>query len=202
MSGYYNYSMSNNAKNAYLGGEMPLSKWTKSAILERVAEVYELDFECEKMKMLKKLITPELKEHYLRNTSWHHTSKMYNKTYFYDVVEYVDLDIEDIQKIIDARKPRTKKSPEVIKAEKAAKEAKKATKAVEEYKKSLFKYQNKYKTIKGFLKSNIDISELEKIRSEKIEAKRTELLKQWKSQNYIFGLNNINDDSFIESYIK
>ena len=33
MSGYYRYSMSNNAKDAYKNGVMPYSKWTKKAIL-------------------------------------------------------------------------------------------------------------------------------------------------------------------------
>lgn len=34
MAGYYNYSMSNNAVSAYADGEKPLSKWTKSEIIE------------------------------------------------------------------------------------------------------------------------------------------------------------------------
>lgn len=37
MAGYYNYSMSNNAKDAYSSGEMPYSKWTKSEMLNRLS---------------------------------------------------------------------------------------------------------------------------------------------------------------------
>lgn len=37
MAGYHNYSMSNNAVAAYENGEMPLSKWSKKAILAAVA---------------------------------------------------------------------------------------------------------------------------------------------------------------------
>ena len=37
-AGYHGYSMSNNAVAAYDNGEMPLSKWTKSAILNELVE--------------------------------------------------------------------------------------------------------------------------------------------------------------------
>ena len=40
MTGYVGYSMSNNAVDAYNAGEMPFSKWTKTAILKDVAEIY------------------------------------------------------------------------------------------------------------------------------------------------------------------
>lgn len=33
MAGYYGYSMSNNAVEAYENGEMPISKWTKKEIV-------------------------------------------------------------------------------------------------------------------------------------------------------------------------
>ena len=35
-NGYYGYSMSNNAVSAYADGEMPLSKWTKSVLVDTV----------------------------------------------------------------------------------------------------------------------------------------------------------------------
>lgn len=38
MAGYNGYSMSNNAVAAYEDGEMPLSKWSKTAILEVIEE--------------------------------------------------------------------------------------------------------------------------------------------------------------------
>ena len=36
MAGYFGYSMSNNAVDAYGNGEMPISKWSKKAIMEEV----------------------------------------------------------------------------------------------------------------------------------------------------------------------
>ena len=38
-NGYHGYSMSNNAKEAYENGEMPLSKWTKTAIIDAIANI-------------------------------------------------------------------------------------------------------------------------------------------------------------------
>jgi hypothetical protein len=45
MAGYDNFSMSNNARDAYRSGEMPMSKWTKQDILRAAkqtcpAEIY------------------------------------------------------------------------------------------------------------------------------------------------------------------
>lgn len=51
MAGYHGFSMSNNAVEAYKNGEMPLSKWTKKAILEE-AEKYTLQCSLEKLKQL------------------------------------------------------------------------------------------------------------------------------------------------------
>ena len=90
MGGYAGYSMSNNAVAAYEGGERPLSKWTKKAILARIVEliaeseengdIVEIDFD-----FIKALPLKSLKEFILYESSWHHTSKMYNRTGFYDV---------------------------------------------------------------------------------------------------------------------
>lgn len=59
MSGYHNYSMSNRAVAAYRNGLLPLSKIKAPAAFKKVAA--------------------ELAGY----EEWHHTSKMYNKTYFY-----------------------------------------------------------------------------------------------------------------------
>lgn len=87
--GYHGYSMSNNAVSAYDDGEMPLSKWTKAAILENVADIDDT-----KVDLVKKLPLSVLKAKLLRHSSWHHTSKYYNSTDFYsirnDVVEELD----------------------------------------------------------------------------------------------------------------
>lgn len=114
MAGYRNdYSMSNNASLAYDLGEMPLSKWTKSAILSNCGD---------KAEMLSKLTLSELKTRLLYKSSWHHTSCKYNTTDFYsfDEDELDEITTEDVELIIKSRKPREKKekfSDEIVKAE-------------------------------------------------------------------------------------
>lgn len=82
MAGYNGYSMSNRAVSAYENGEKPYSKWTKTAVVETVAEI--LDIDASDVILLKPF------KSYLSLTSWHHTSKMYNKTDFYSVRFYMD----------------------------------------------------------------------------------------------------------------
>ena len=91
-AGYHGYSMSNNAVDAYENGEMPLSKWTKKAIL---AELQELGVSNDIIQAANKLSLADLKDLFLYKASWHHTSKMYNRTNFYAVNP--DVTLEDIQ---------------------------------------------------------------------------------------------------------
>ena len=79
MAGYKDdYSMSNNAADAYEAGEKPLSKWTKKNILAIVGqEVINRNPE------LKALNLKELRAIFLTQDGWHHTSKFYNETNFY-----------------------------------------------------------------------------------------------------------------------
>ena len=84
MSGYCGYSMSNNAVSAYRCGEMPLSKWLKSDLIDAIEDVIEDKADIAKFK---KLTVKQLKEYFLYESSWHHTSKMYNKTSFYSIDE-------------------------------------------------------------------------------------------------------------------
>lgn len=86
-NGYDGYSMSNNARDAYACGEKPLSKWTKTAILDRVRELIADDDVTPGVPVCKlaDLKAQPLKDLLLRKTSWHHTSSMYNRTDFYDV---------------------------------------------------------------------------------------------------------------------
>lgn len=86
MSGYYGYSMSNNAVAAYAGGEKPLSKWTKQAILEAIEEIDSV-----KATIYSKLKKFQL-EKLLSYSSYHHTSSYYNTTDFYV------LDIDKLEK--------------------------------------------------------------------------------------------------------
>lgn len=199
MSGYYNYSMSNNAVAAYEAGEKPSSKWAKKVILNEIMEICD---DAEKIGIIKKLNVNELKEYFLIPSSWHHTSKFYNKTYFYaldtDFLNTVEIDF--LLNIIAKRK-RIKRTKEEIQKEKEEKEKRAALRKEKAEKEKLFKYQKKYKTLKGFLRSNIDFEKLKDIRKKAIEEKRTVLKETWTRQNFKRGLNNIDNDDFIEKYI-
>lgn len=72
--GYDGYSMSNNARSAYSNGEKPLSKWTKQSVVEEIADYLGVD--TEDIKLLKPY------KEYAEYSSWHHTSKHYNRTAF------------------------------------------------------------------------------------------------------------------------
>lgn len=202
--GYKDKSMSVNAVIAYSEGEKPLSKWTKAAIFD------EMDFYCdeisaEKMELLKKLTVKELRENFLSYKAYHHTSKFYNTTNFYElnIDKIEEITTDEINNIILQRKKAARRPQEVIDAEKAEKAKRKAEKEALEEKAKLFRYQNKYKTLKGFLKSNsIDLESLKAIRLEKIAEKREQLRKGWEKQGYTYGLESINNDDFIESYIR
>lgn len=85
MSGYHGYSMSNNAVSSYASGEKPLSRWTRSAILNHIAGLI-LDGELpeEIVSDIDSMKTEELKG-FLSYSSWHHTSCRYNRTAFYSI---------------------------------------------------------------------------------------------------------------------
>lgn len=79
-NGYDGYSMSNNARAAYAEGEQPLSKWGKKEILDAVSEINpDIDFS--------RLTLETLKDRFLTQSSWHHTSMFYNATGFYSIDE-------------------------------------------------------------------------------------------------------------------
>jgi len=80
--GYSGYSMSNRAKEAYASGEKPLSSWRKEDILEELGNVEELE---PLMEEFKKMSLTELKDKFLTNSSYHHTSKFFNTTNFYSL---------------------------------------------------------------------------------------------------------------------
>lgn len=203
MAGYNGYSMSNNAVAAYEDGEMPLSKWTKTAILNVISENCEMADE--KANLLKKMTAKELKDAFLKRSSWHHTSMFYNCTNFYalDFEAIEKTSSEEIENIISKRQTKTRRSAEEIKAEKEIKAARKAEKEAKEEKERLFKYQSRYKSLSGFMRSSsVNLDELRKIRAEKIAEKREQLRTGWERQGYEYGLNQIDDDSFIEKYIR
>lgn len=203
MAGYNGFSMSNNAVAAYADGEMPLSKWTKAAILEAIFENCEIAEE--KANLLRKMIAKELKGAFLHLSSWHHTSKFYNCTNFYSLdFEAVEkMTAEEIKNIISNRKKAARRSAEEIQEEKNAKAARQEEKEAKEEKERLFKYQFKYKSLGGFMRSTtVDLEELRKIRIEKIAERRGQLRKAWEAQGYTYGMEHIDDDAFIETYIR
>lgn len=85
MAGYYKNKMSNNARIAYMTGAKPMSKWTKKAIMDEIKNLVEDgDLPAAVLPIFKKMTLPKLRQ-CLRERGWHHTSYMYNVTYFYDV---------------------------------------------------------------------------------------------------------------------
>ena len=93
--GYIGYSMSENAYYAYESGERPLSKWSKSEIVAKLPSQWRGE--------LKKLSVKDLKRIFLEKTSWHHTSKFYNRTDFYSFIDCCNDDINEriVKAIID-----------------------------------------------------------------------------------------------------
>lgn len=110
MSGYSGYSMSNNAVTAYANGERPLSKWTKEDILLELPEELQI--------AAKKLTIKEARMLFLRWSSWHHTSSMYNRTDFY-IVESDSVTVSQIRDVIASREPKADKHKEKVEKTKA-----------------------------------------------------------------------------------
>ena len=78
MTGYANdYSMSNRAKQAYAGGEKPLSKISAQ-------DISGLGLTLKEAKLL-------AAAGIWKRSSWHHTSSKFNKTNFYDVQDLAGL---------------------------------------------------------------------------------------------------------------
>jgi len=76
--GYVGWSMSERAVEAYDSGAMPLSKWDKSTMIDRIVELG--GSICCAAYTLK-----DLRERCLVYDSWHHTSLYANETSFYRV---------------------------------------------------------------------------------------------------------------------
>lgn len=97
MAGYNGYSMSNNAVSAYENGEKPLSKWTKTDILDEIARYCKSEYNYDYSKDIKRKTAEEFKSYFLIRTSWHHVSSYYNKIDFYSI-NYDKLTVQDIIK--------------------------------------------------------------------------------------------------------
>ena len=87
-SGYNGSSMSKRAVQAYTNGEMPISKWTKQAILARILEILESEDNATLLKFFHfaKMTHKELKT-LLVYASWHHTGSFANETEFLKLEE-------------------------------------------------------------------------------------------------------------------
>ena len=116
MAGYNGFSMSNNAVDAYNNGEKPLSKWTKADILEAISEYAEENDLKINMDLLKKVSVKVMKSKFLRKSSWHHTSLMYNRTDFYslDESEADELTDEKVNLLIEKSKQEEEKVEEAV----------------------------------------------------------------------------------------
>lgn len=99
MAGYYGFSMSNNAVEAYESGEKPKSKWTKREIIEEIKrQIEEEEAELNvSLSDIEKMPLEALMDLALYESSWHHTSGYFNETSFYsvDASEITESDIED-----------------------------------------------------------------------------------------------------------
>lgn len=106
MAGYYGYSMSNNAVEAYCRGEKPLSKWTKAYIVEELvlqgASSYLLE-------SVKKIRLKELRKIALTKCGWHHTGLYFNKTDFY-CVDITNMEDELVERAIENSKKKVEKN--------------------------------------------------------------------------------------------
>lgn len=127
MSGYYGYSMSNNAIEAYENGEKPYSKWTKASVISAIKEAVEngevhLPYS---VSVFNSVPLGAFKSRVLEMTSWHHTSAKYNKTEFYSLrLDWLEsVSAEDIYKMATEYKERKR----------AEKEAEKEVKVLYEY---------------------------------------------------------------------
>lgn len=126
-SGYIGYSMSRRAAEAYEDGEMPKSKWTKKAMVAAIKDACgELDLEYD--PAIEKMKKVELFDTFLYNSSWHHTSKFFNETDFYAIVEdaladrFPELSVEQLEE----REATRAAERQAIEEEKAVREAMRA----------------------------------------------------------------------------
>ena len=78
--------MSARAKAAYESGEMPMSKWTRGAIISAIKD-YCADFDLAYNPDIESMSRAELAEAYLEYKSWHHTGRFARETEFFGLNE-------------------------------------------------------------------------------------------------------------------
>lgn len=124
MAGYYGYSMSNNAMDAYDEGKRPLSQWDKSAMVRALNKaVADKEISVELADWFKKVPLWFFKEVALRSDEWHHSSSYFNKVDFYELNVDALVGHQDIsfwQKWLDILRSSRKAEKERAKAERRA----------------------------------------------------------------------------------
>lgn len=102
---YVGQRMSERAVIAYENGEKPLSKWTKTAIINTVLD-YRDDFEYDELKKYSK----DALKVFLAYSSWHHTGTYFNEAEFYSLDEdFIELSKEEIIETLNNRMSESKK---------------------------------------------------------------------------------------------
>lgn len=97
--GYSGWSMSVRAVQAYENSEMPKSKWTKTAMLNVIYEWLGdngIQITSKQAVNLSSLPKAVLFDTLFTPSSWHHTSKRFNKTDFYS------LDADALRELVNA----------------------------------------------------------------------------------------------------
>lgn len=84
--GYVGTSMSVRAQEAYESGEMPMSKWTRGAIISAIKD-YCTDFDLAYDPEIETMSRAKLAEAYLEYKSWHHTGRFARETEFFGLNE-------------------------------------------------------------------------------------------------------------------
>lgn len=84
--GYLGSSMSVRAVEAYEQGEMPISRWTKTAIIHAVKD-YCFDFDLAYNPDIEKKTKAELAKEFLEYKSWHHSSRTAREVEFFGLNE-------------------------------------------------------------------------------------------------------------------
>ena len=84
--GYLGSSMSVRAAEAYEQGEMPISRWTKTAIIQAVKD-YCFDFDLAYNPDIEKKTKAELAKEFLEYKSWHHSSRTAREVEFFGLNE-------------------------------------------------------------------------------------------------------------------
>lgn len=190
--GYIGNKMSVRAGMAYTGGQKPISKWTKSAIIEACEQYLEEHESKITIEEIKKLSVATLKQEFLTNTSWHHTGALYNATNFYGINEIAFMfnysfykKINDELKNKAQAKKQAKEENEYYQEQLDAKRLKKECKELLSY--------TKYKTVTGLLNAiqfgRITIEEVREMKSAKDLAEKKRLVEIWARDKHMPGLN-------------